>query len=621
MAGGTIYVWLDGMKPRLPRSGFALMVALLLTCVLLVAVVAMLGTSSRGLFSAGQYQRRVIAQQAAEAGLARAMSTLEQDLDFTGTLVEALPHAGAEFRLDIVSAGTVGPLQSVNNLTSDSPKSSPMGDIPARAALLVSRGTAAGTEVVLRALVQEADETMGLAMLASHRVQLHDDVMIRGLESFSTNVPMPAGLHSNYTGTGPAISWQASNPTHRLKASGDLSVSSAEIDLDPPTQVEVAAVRTEQPQYQHLNIDIQEMVSLHSSSPAPPPFPTVGSLTLPAGTYYLAGDRTLNGDLILSDGAQLYLDGDLTVNGSITGVGTVAVTGFTSLKGDSHVSVPDGDYLAVLSRQGVSLTGFDGTAYLQGLADSDSVVGAQWPRLRDSLQGLQAVVALPPSHWAGEAGLTDNPGASSSFDTHRNAVGNASGAANLISQRLPSGATADFLRSKFYQMRLTYHMAWHTIEDNVAFTGGPVARRAYINSILDAWLDGIEQPNQGSPADALTSQSLHFSGLTPQEQAGVHRIKAQIELEDLDKPGAAYFKGLVYTNGPLYVGHELTVVGALEAQGLADVPARTIDGVTLEAGDVYLAPKSDLVYVRELLRSELPLGRSGTLKVVFSYVD
>ncbi len=383
-------------------------------------------------------------------------------------------------------------------------------------------------------------------------------------------------------------------------------------------------MQTEQPQRPHLNIDIRDLVQQHASSPPPPSFPSVGNVELPAGNYYLTGNRVLNGDLVLRDGAQLFIQGDLTINGSVSGVGTLAVTGFTSLKGSSHVSAPQGQYTALLSRRGVSLTGFDGTAYLRDLAASNSVVATQLTRYTESIQGLQDVVSHPPDTWAGENGTTTDDALSLAFDHHRGNLGNRMGAAGQLSEQLPSGATADFLRKRFLHLRTMYHMAWNDIDDAVVFpflSRTDHERRAYINTVIAAWLSGAEQPDQGSPGDTATSIHVAYEHLTPIEREAIARLKAQIELEAAEQPGMSYFKGLVYTNGPLYVGNELTVVGALEAQGVPGIASRDFDGVTLEPGDVQLAPNSELVYVEELLRSELPLGRTGTLKVLFSFAE
>ena len=39
----------------------------------------------------------------------------------------------------------------------------------------------------------------------------------------------------------------------------------------------------------------------------------------------------------------------------------------------------------------------------------------------------------------------------------------------------------------------------------------------------------------------------------------------------------------------------------------------------MNAGDIYLAPRSDLIYVEDLMKTNLALGRSGLLKVLFRF--
>ena len=601
------------MKIRGPRA-FALAFTLLLTTVIVVTVTALLATAGRNLFTASQYHQRAIATQAAEAGLARAQAVLEADVGFQGRIQEELSHSGGSFELNITK-GSPGPLQSLNNLESTVPRGLSSGELPAHSAFIVSRGTYRGHEVLLRAYVRRAEESLLLSLLASNRIGLNKNTSIRGIQDFISSAPAPAGVHSNRTKDGTAVSWRGPAAVDRLTTTGKITSSAKDdgsIDLVPRAAVTAQDILANQPRRGHLNYDIEEFVALHSSSPGPA-FPSTGRVVLPAGTHYYRGNQEINGDLVLEEGARIYIDGDLTVNGSIAGMGTVAVTGFTALKGDTHLSTADGNYIALLSREGVSLTGFDGTAFLDELASSNAAVAQDWNIVKNSMREVKARVSLGHDGWVGEANDDE-------FDTNRYQLVMPGQGAHGLEQAMPAGPTGEFLARKFYEMRLFYHNAWHDIDNNpIHDHDTPGQRIAAAEAITTSYLSGKLRPDQGGIADAVSSQTIPYHDLPVLIQHSIGRVTTAIEAENLDKLGTAWFKGFVYSNGPVYVANEITVVGAIESQGLTGVPSRTFEGVAMEPGDIHLAERSDLIYVNELMKTDIALGRSGLLKVLFRF--
>jgi hypothetical protein len=605
-------------------SAFALSLVLLFISVLVTCVVALLGTAGRGLFSAGGFTHRAAARQAAEAGLAKALSVLESDPSFQGSIEESLEHSGSAFEIKFVSANP-GRRESYNNLESDTAFDMTEGLLPPHSAFVVAIGRCGTQEIALKALVKEAEETMSLSLLGSRRISLFNNVSVRGIESFTTNVERPSGVHSNLTDSGVSVSWTGPDPGDTLTASGVVSTSSDDpnsLSFLPASGVSVGGTAANAPVRPHFNIDIKEMVALRSSLPGPT-FPGFGGMTLPPGDHYYSNDQVLMGDLVLEDGARIFVDGDLTINGSVRGVGSIAVTGFTALKGDAHVSTADGDYIALLSRGGVELTGFDGTAYLDALAGTDPVAAVHWPRVRQSFSGMQSEVDPGTDSWVGEN--VDEP-----FDDARGALGNPGGSAQLLAATLPNGPTPEFLKRKFEYMRLFYHDAWYTVD------GAHVSDPASVDQTSSAsklqhglavsqdYLAGGLRADRGGVADVVSSQDVgpgqtypSIGDLPLEIQESIQRVVAAVQVESVDKLGTSFFKGFIYTNGPLFVGNEVTVVGALESQGLGSVAGRTIGSVELEPGDIYLGPRSDLLYVADLFRSNLPLGRSGLLKSSF----
>lgn len=610
-------VWLYCLRHRV--RGMALGVVLLLITVVVVGLAALLATAGRGLFASSQYQGRAIAKQAAEAGLARAQATLEADISFGGRLEEELTEGQGRFVVDFTGAAT-SKVRSYNNLASSVALGIPAGDLPAHSAFIVAIGSYDGFEVVLKAQVKAADESLKFAGLASGVLEFDGSSTVSGLTSFTSGVSIEAGLHSNTTEPGSAIVWNGS-AGDVLSVTGMVTSSApaGSIQLSPLGTVSVKGTLTDQPPVPQLDYDIRELVERHSSSPGTP-FPPAGLVTLGPGVHYFAGDQVIQGDLRLENGAELYVKGNLTVNGSIEGSGTVAVTKFTTLKGSSYLSATEGQYVALMSREGVSLTGFDGTSFLNTFTSSTPSLASDWNEVQGAIKGLQDMTdpTKPPGDWAGE-----KPYSNGDFDLTRQPLSTKNGAAARLEHAMPSGATGTFLAQKFYDIRLFYHKAWFDMDDVMVFdyvTPGH-DRRAYAKELLGDYLTGALDPKKGGLADVLTSQDANFESLDSELQSGILRVRARIQMEDLNRLGSAWFKGFVYSNGPIYVANEVTAIGAMETQGLEGVPDRTFGHRTLKAGDMYFAKGSELIYVDELLRSPAALGRSGLLKVVFQFEE
>ena len=73
-----------------------------------------------------------------------------------------------------------------------------------------------------------------------------------------------------------------------------------------------------------------------------------------------------------------------------------------------------------------------------------------------------------------------------------------------------------------------------------------------------------------------------------------------------DRPGEAFFQGLVYTHGYFHASEEVTVIGAVAALKSTSgpvVPIETVGPDTLEPGDVYLLDGSRLVFVENFFKA------------------
>ena len=171
---------LSDHERRTPKpQGFALVVVFLLLGILVAASAALLSTTGRGVFFASRFHEDAAARQAAEAGLAHAMATLEADPDFSGTIEDRLTHSNSSYRVGFTTSAP-GPQDSVNNLLSSAPIPTSETPVPPRTALVVSRGVCRGSQVVMKALVGEGEQSRTTSILASNRIQLFNKIQIRG---------------------------------------------------------------------------------------------------------------------------------------------------------------------------------------------------------------------------------------------------------------------------------------------------------------------------------------------------------------------------------------------------------------------------------------------------------
>ncbi len=115
--------------------------------------------------------------------------------------------------------------------------------------------------------------------------------------------------------------------------------------------------------------------------------------------------------------------------------------------------------------------------------------------------------------------------------------------------------------------------------------------------------------------DAVTTLPYDPSNST---NLSVLNQQLQVTLRtDYDRMGESYFKGLVYSNGAIYAGHEVTIVGALYTEDDKSQGPVVLDGVPLQPGDVHLGKGTRLTYVKAMFEDGIPsLGAAGALGVV-----
>jgi hypothetical protein len=418
------------------------------------------------------------------------------------------------------------------------------GTIVRKLRLSVDNARPAPFPVVLRNAVQ-----------AARRIVMAGSIRIDGVQAVNDGTPAPASLFG-----GDSVSWTPQGGTALI--TGQVR-SSGTIDLQGYPPAGGAWPGSAGPEFP--SFDIPALIAAHSTSPllSLSPF---GTVTLPPGDCFFLGNLTHNGDLVL-DGASLYVDGDLSVNGTVSGHGQVVVSGQTSFFGSSFMSTRQPGLL-VLSHGPIVLKGYNGTAALSALAVEPNLALA-----RQTLRELQIALADP----------TTLLGPGSSVDLMGATLGQPTGATysgrpnELLGQLLsvvsaqPAGRSRDFLVKRL-GLRDIFSRSQHKATSIDAFLS-----QGQQTAIVDAVNDSIYKRSQALPA--------------------LRSVLAQV---DPDRPGAACFQGLLYSNQAIALLDEVDVVGAVVARdnGMG-VVSWLPDGQPLDPGEVYLGPGARVLFVRD----------------------
>jgi hypothetical protein len=283
------------------------------------------------------------------------------------------------------------------------------------------------------------------------------------------------------------------------------------------------------------------------------------------------GSLVVNGDLRLN-GGSLYVTGNLTVNGSITGDGTVYVGNETTFKGDAAINGKE--RVALYSKGNVILRGFDGEAYLDALAATNPTAAGHWNNARSTLQSLRTAVSS--GTWAGGDGTSvDMLGANLGSGVNgQNYLGKLRNEVNAQ----PAGPTRDFMLERLDTLQRMF-------AGNVDDLGRPDSV-----AIADFQATG----NTDGLLDAVTDQ--YETALMPATQNCIQQI-------NYDKIGSSNFQGLIYTNGAFYSANEVQVVGAVVVNSDGAQAPFTIDGNTVNPGDLFLTNGSDITFIEDFFKA------------------
>lgn len=626
------------MRPR----AFALIYQMLVTIVVLMLVGAILISTRYQVFSSQTDLSNLRAQYAAEAGVSMAIAQLSDNRTWAGPFNrQPLPGGGGCYSLRFAAPAAAGPLDSVNNLNGDTAVDSYLGPgtVPPHTALLVVEGWSGVHHRVVEAFIAGGGQWIQDAALASAgKIDLRGRVYIDGYASLRSVTPVDAGIHSNHPGGADAIRWQEIYGTDELSVSGKLTAVSS----DPAaiqtlgSNVSVGGMQNDAPYRRLPNLDVSAMVNDYSGSPGAP-LPATGAVVLNGGDHYYSGNRTINGDVELKNGARLVIDGNLTINGSVKGEGAVLVDGNTSLYGDSQVIADQSRYVSILSSGHVVLSGFNGTEYLQSLANGEPVNGSTprgneaaelWTDVQDAMTWMQNYLAANPDPDSWNDNQMDSrsavlaqgtnawgTGAPASPFVHtlpnaprRNSLG-------LLRARI-SGAspTQVFLRDRMQRIDDLLRAADHDRGGYMPPPPLPLTRAETWWTSLNGYLtnptswDPNTAPGLFDMAQSLYINRASHTFLTPADILSIRNqalpeMNRQIDQFNYNRIGAAQFRGLVYARGGVLADNEVTILGSMVAVGDPAVSSLNVNGVTLATGQVMLSNSSRFTYVRDMFEN------------------
>ncbi|MCA9792600.1 MAG: polymer-forming cytoskeletal protein, partial [Candidatus Eremiobacteraeota bacterium] len=332
------------------------------------------------------------------------------------------------------------------------------------------------------------------------------------------------------------------------------------------------------------DVDILGRIAAKTSAPAPTI--SAGTTTLTGGPdLYYPGDLTINGDLKLQ-GVKLYVDGKLTVNGSITGEGSLYVAGETNFQGDARVSASSPDKVALFSNGSVTLTGFDGTAYMNSIT-GDATLTSAWNQLGASMNDFKTELAGSPV--LAQAGNLDlmraEIGGLSPGTPPPVRPGRMRDAAGVLVTRLaaqPPSSARDKMMAKLGELSDLFK----------SYTNGsPQELNALANLAANRLVDGAFDAAIDNGRYDLVDLMLAYS-----------------DAIDYNSLGTSYFQGLVFTHGGMYASNEVTVRGAVVALDNGSQGPMTVGTDTINPGDIYLTTGTRLTYVEDFFKPDNGTG-------------
>jgi len=607
-------------------SGIALFLTLMITSILVMMVTATLFTARGGSVFSHDYHAKRAAYYAAESGLSILQQRLKDDPSYrTVSVKEKTPFGNGAFTIRF------GPGECVSNMDGSSPIAGPYGEIPAGSCYVRIIGEALGHQEVVECMLGRKDsDSVAAAVVASGKVFLDGNISVTGRDSNDLLSQTAADIISNYD----KPTWSGKRPLEYIREPGETAKIEGAIRSSSPSPAAIStdlkaassAALTDQSPVPTKNINISAIVDSKSSNPSPP-----GTGIPLTGSYYRSGDYVVPGDVVLND-AELYVDGDLTVIGSITGVGSVYVKGNTVFSGDAFVSSSD-DGIALYSEGNVSLTGFDGSAYMDALTSRPGLEqrSRQWEQTKEDF-GLLADYMRDPAryrvnstdpndYWGSDIGRIMNYMSNTAATwTMHPARGTGSERNNLwelgnLIEAQSSSPAQEFMLKKFKALRRGHEgkassAPAHNLDGamGITYSSTNAVEVQKVRDFLDRDIIGNALFNKlvWIKTSRLEGDTLQYSALSDADiDLAVVKMTNWMENFEYNKLGSSFFQGAIYTRGAFYAANQVTIVGSVAVVEDPETSASKPDfnpvtGVSLRPGDLYLGNGTNITFVSDI---------------------
>lgn len=579
------------------RRGLALSIVLLMMTVLLILAITLIALSRRQTLSVLDYQRETLAVHAAEAGLARALKNLQMHSDWNqGFDREPLLGGEATYSVHFTTSTPFGSEDSFHNLLGTTPVQGVRGSVPPGCIWLTSIGRSGTSARTIDAILSRPGlPGLSAGLLGTGRIRLRGQLSIDGQDT-PQSPPGPGDLHSNFQGaTGePSISWEPLAPGDRADIAGDATSSDGRPVDDTVVFAGPNSLHdrlSSQPVRSLGSFDIPQMIAAAQAESIRPTLVAGGETVLDGGRYTLDSVPSHTGDIVLKNGAELYVTGDFQLEGALRGTGTLVVGGNTVLRGDVDVSARGG--VALLSEGDVNLEGYQAKEYLDGIPAAQPLVSG----IQDTLSDMVNALASGDPAVLGQLGTLD------CLNHHMNSAGSfcplavPSREAVLIPRLLqvlrdqPADPRRDFLIRKVERMERFFD---HGATD--------AEKRGYVQAF-------VAEPSLGCTKvlESLSDVGLDMlaSGeIDPATLRTALQNAAHIARENrLDRLTSSYFQGLIYTHGNVHATGEVVIIGALVADGRGEKGNLTLDGGT------------SVTFLKSLFEGDERLTLPGTLGI------
>lgn len=603
------------------RRGFALISTFMFLGMLFMMAVSMILMSRQRIFAGMSQHHQTQALYLAEAGLAKAQVALENDLGWPGVTDATIDGMRGTYTVTLGS-GKYGSVNNIGGLTKVMSYRGP-GSVPPNHALLIVTANVSGHRYTLEALVEGNGSAgyMSDAILGSGKITMKGDLHVDGIAALDDASVVEGSIQSNAATGSDLVTWDGTGSALVTGNVGTFGSSSSAINMPGATILGKTELNSKAviPTY-----DVESEVNNNYPSGSPVSVVSGGQTLLAGGKHSYSGPA-IDGDIVLEDGAELYVKGDLTINGSISGNGTVYVDGKTTFKGDSAVNANPDFSVSLKSKGSVLLTGFDGTEFMKNQSSSikdlldtaEKHVEYAQTTLKSNGNDLNAATV----DMIGGVGITMAGHSNHTANGGRLNLGIGTGLQkelildlkDQIAALSPTGTEAPTKR--FLEKRL------EKLEKAFGSTVDVDGSSDPADSIMDNYLATGETAGL---LDAVTSVYFvdELDTSYPWSQPGSARLqKAKdiwpnvvniIHSVNYDKLGTSYFQGAIYTQGNFVANNEVQVLGAIIVDGHGTTK-ETIElkelgvvkgTIELEPGDIYLGKATRVTYVEEMFKED-----------------